>query len=317
MDDAQIISELENRIRDIEERLKALEKEQRLIREDILSGNMKERMRKRMLEKPSGKREEIKEKYDNVFRVQDLVGEKIIDGLKINFSFDERNRMIVDTVKHPVSYDYYQLSLIKPTTTKGNLEAIDLLEKSILYDSTYAPAYNQLGFRIHSLTSYNLRGIRQLEEAEVALNKALIFNPELLSSLGNLARIYTETGRLLEAQKLVQQMFDINQNSAFAHFVQGYIYRYAGLLNEARREMEKAVTIDPTDRTFRSLGITYFYLGEFDRALKAFDIATPSFIGRDSVQITDGSISDSPSRLSTYSTVELLECVKTERIFRF
>jgi TolB-like protein/Tfp pilus assembly protein PilF len=216
--------------------------------------------------------EEINEKYDNAFRIQDLVADRVIDGLKINFSVDERIRMTVDIVKNPAAFDYYQLSLIKPTTRKGNLEAINLLEKSIDYDSSYAPAYNQLGFRIHSLTSYNLRGIRKLEEAEVVLNKALILNPELLSALGNLARIYTETGRLMEAQKLVNQMFNINQNNAFAHFVQGYIYRYAGLLSEARIEMEKAVSIDPTDRTFRSLGITYFYLGMFDKALKAFDI---------------------------------------------
>ena len=70
MDDTQIILELENRVRNLEERLKALEKEQRLIREDILSGSMKERMRKRMLEKPSGKREEIKEKLDKQIKIE-------------------------------------------------------------------------------------------------------------------------------------------------------------------------------------------------------------------------------------------------------
>jgi serine/threonine protein kinase/Tfp pilus assembly protein PilF len=216
--------------------------------------------------------DEIKEKYDNVFRIQDLVTNNVIDGLKIKFSSDERNRMTIDVPKNSAAYDYYQLSLVKPTTTKGNLEAIDFLEKSIEYDSTYAPAYNQLGFRIHSLTTYNLKGIRRLEEAEFALKKALKLNPELLNALGNLARIYTETGRLLEARQLVRQMLNINKNSALAYFVQGYIYRYAGFLEEAREEMEKAVSLDPTDRTFRSLGITCFYLEQYDAALKAFDI---------------------------------------------
>ena len=70
MDDAQIILELEDRVRNLEERLKALEKEQRLIREDILSGSMKERMRKRMLEKPSGKRDEIREKLDKQIKIE-------------------------------------------------------------------------------------------------------------------------------------------------------------------------------------------------------------------------------------------------------
>jgi serine/threonine protein kinase/Flp pilus assembly protein TadD len=216
--------------------------------------------------------EEIKEKYDNAFRIQELVANKVIDGLKITSYSDERDRMTSDVPKFSAAYDYYQLSLVKPTTTNGNLEAIDLLEKSIKYDSTYAPVYNQLGFRIHSLTSYNLKGIRKLEEAESALNRALKLNPELLSALGNLARIYTETGRLIKAQQLVHQMLDINPNNAFAHFVQGYIFRYAGLLDEARREMEMAIAMDPTNIEFRSLGITYFYLGEYNKALKAFDI---------------------------------------------
>jgi len=217
-----------------------------------------------------GKRIEVN--YENAFKLQDMVSEKIIDRLKIQFAQDERNRMQIDTPKNSTAYDYYQLSLVQPATTNGNKEAIALLEKSVEYDSTYAPAYNQIGFRIHSLTSYNLKGIRSLEEAEIALNKALRFNPELLSALGNLARIYTETGRLLEAQKLVLRMLEINQNNSFAHFVQGYIYRYAGLLNEAKEEMEKAVSIDPTDKVYRSLGLTYYYLGEYKKALEAFDI---------------------------------------------
>jgi serine/threonine protein kinase/Tfp pilus assembly protein PilF len=216
--------------------------------------------------------QEIKERFDNVLRIQELVTDKVIDGLKINFSSDERNRMIIDEPKNSTAYDYYQLSLVKPTTTKGNQEAINLLEKSIIYDSTYAPAFNQLGFRIHSLTSYNLQGVWKLEEAEIALRKALNLNPDMLKALGNLARIYTETGRIIEAQKLVKQMLYINNNNAFAHFVQGYIFRYAGLLNVARKEMEIAVSIDPTDKSFKSLGITYFYLGEYEKAIKTFDI---------------------------------------------
>jgi chaperonin cofactor prefoldin len=41
------ITQLEEKLRNIEDRLIALEKEQRLIREDILSGTPTERMRQR------------------------------------------------------------------------------------------------------------------------------------------------------------------------------------------------------------------------------------------------------------------------------
>ena len=70
MDDAQIILELQKKIRNLEERLRAIEKEQRRIREDILLGKPKERMQKRILEKPPEKRDEIKERIDKQIKIE-------------------------------------------------------------------------------------------------------------------------------------------------------------------------------------------------------------------------------------------------------
>ena len=70
MDDAQIISELQGKIRNMEERIRALEIEQRRIREDILSGSSRARMQKRILEKPSENREEIKERLDKQIKIE-------------------------------------------------------------------------------------------------------------------------------------------------------------------------------------------------------------------------------------------------------
>jgi len=215
---------------------------------------------------------EIQENYDNVFRIQDVVTQNVIDGLSIKFSSDERQRMKTDTPANVGAYDYYQLSLVKPTTINGNMEAIALLEKSLAQDSGFAPTYNQLGFRIHQLASYNLKKVPRLQQAESVLLKALELNPDLLGALGNLATIYTEFGHHDAAYRLVQRMLAINPNHAFAHFALGYVYRYTGILDEAVNEMENAVSLDPSDWRFRSLGITYYYCGEFEKALKAFDL---------------------------------------------
>lgn len=59
------ITQLEEKIKNIEERLIALEKEQRLIREDILSGSPTERMRQRLLENPQKRKEELLKKLEN------------------------------------------------------------------------------------------------------------------------------------------------------------------------------------------------------------------------------------------------------------
>ena len=70
MDDAQIIIDLKEKVRNLEERLIAIEKEQRKIREDILFGRPKERMQKRILEKPPEKKEELKEKINKQIKIE-------------------------------------------------------------------------------------------------------------------------------------------------------------------------------------------------------------------------------------------------------
>ena len=62
--DEDVLTYLKEEIRGIKERLRAIEKEQRILREDILSGNPKERMQKRLLENTTQKSEEIKEKLN-------------------------------------------------------------------------------------------------------------------------------------------------------------------------------------------------------------------------------------------------------------
>ena len=57
--DEEHISVLVKEIEELKERLIALEKEQRQIREDILSGTPKERMQRRLLENPEDRFKKI------------------------------------------------------------------------------------------------------------------------------------------------------------------------------------------------------------------------------------------------------------------
>ncbi len=65
MKSKEVIVALEEKLTNIEDRLRALEKEQRMIREDILSGMPVERMRQRLLENTQKKKEELQKKIDN------------------------------------------------------------------------------------------------------------------------------------------------------------------------------------------------------------------------------------------------------------
>ena len=68
--DEEFITQLKEGITQINERLSAIEKEQRLIREDILSGRPSERMRKRLLENTPKNSRELKEKLDEEIKIE-------------------------------------------------------------------------------------------------------------------------------------------------------------------------------------------------------------------------------------------------------
>jgi tetratricopeptide (TPR) repeat protein len=48
------------------------------------------------------------------------------------------------------------------------------------------------------------------------------------------------------------------------------------MLNESKKAAEKALTLDPTNARFRSIGETYRYLGEYTEALSAYELGGKS-----------------------------------------
>jgi tetratricopeptide (TPR) repeat protein len=147
-----------------------------------------------------------------------------------------------------------------------------MLENSIQLDSTYAPAYAEMGFRSRILGTYAGAGRAQMERAEQNLRKALALNETLLYAIGNLASLYVETARREASLRLLQRAVEINPNDAYTRFCLSYLYRYTGMLEESEREADLALRLDPRNPRFRSTGRTYVYIGKYDKALQAFDV---------------------------------------------
>jgi len=217
-------------------------------------------------------REPIEVEYENAFALQDIVSEKVISRLKLQFSQDERARMRSDVSQNPLAYEYYLRGLSYASTNAGDLLAIEMLTNSIQLDSSYAPAFSELGFRRQRHGNYGLAGAQENIKAEQAYQRALSLNGELLDALFNLSSLYTEIGRTEKAVELARRMLTINPNSALAHYNLGYVYRYAGMLEESEREFDRALKIDPGNRKFRSAGLTYVCLGKYEKALQIYNL---------------------------------------------
>jgi non-specific serine/threonine protein kinase len=118
-------------------------------------------------------REPIQIEYNNVFELQDIVSQKVVEGLKIQFSEEERERMKPDAPQNPVAYEFYLHAVAYPHTIEGTRIAIKMLNNSISLDPAFAPAYLELAIRNHQLSQVGKNTSQAFENAEKALIKAL------------------------------------------------------------------------------------------------------------------------------------------------
>ena len=184
---------------------------------------------------------------------------------------NKNEQHLLNKPQSTLAYKLYLKSISQPFSTEGNKSAIALLKQSIALGDNYAPAYSQLGNRIRRYEQYGLINSGESQKSYQYYQKALSINDKLLSALSYLAFYYCETNRIDEALTLANRIIRINPKSANSYFTLGYIYRYAGLIEEAIDEMEKAINIDPMNNRYRSLVATYSGAREFTKAQKLVD----------------------------------------------
>lgn len=217
-------------------------------------------------------REPLEVDFKSAFELQDIVAQQVIEGMNVQFTKKELSRISKDIPANPLAYEYFLKSISYEHNNEGDRLAIEMINKSLELDSNYAPAYNQLGERLHRYAQYGLLNPEETKRAENAFLKALELNGELIIALGNLSSIYTETNRIIEAVELTKQILEINPNSSEAHYSLGYIYRYAGMNDEAIEQMEFAISLDPKNQGFRSISNTYLLAGKYDKACETVNL---------------------------------------------
>jgi len=214
----------------------------------------------------------LEDEFKNSFKLLDDVSEKVIKGLRIKFSNDEQERMKKDVPQNSLAYEYYLQSLSYDLSNEGNTIALNLLLKSIEIDSSYAPAFSELGYRKRLQTQNYLIGRIGSDRARGYFLKALELNNEHLSALIELSAIDTDLGKHDAAMKNLTKALEINPNDALAHFRLSYIYRFVGLLEKSEKSAKRALQLDSQNLRFRSIGHTYRYLGNYQKSLESYSI---------------------------------------------
>src|SRR5580700_5659315 len=168
--------------------------------------------------------------------------------------------------KNAEAYDLYLHSLALPHDAGANKDGIAVLEHVVDLDPTYAPAWEQLGVRCYYDADYSDGGEPMFQRSNKACERAIELDPNRIVAAGQLIENRVSRGELGKAYQAAEALVKRRPDSAQAHFVMSYVYRYAGMLQQAANECNTALALDPGNYTFRSCAWAFMEMGNPERA---------------------------------------------------
>lgn len=168
------------------------------------------------------------------------------------------------TPKNEEALDLFLHSLTVPLDPDPNQMAIKKLEESVALDSGYAPAWEELGWRYYIDYHYGNGGEAAVAKALQAYKRQSELDPNA-PAVSTTIRV--EQGDLHGAYDQAADFLRRRPDVSIAHYSMSYVLRYAGLLDEARKECDTALAIDPGFNVFRSCSTPFVLTGDYAHAL--------------------------------------------------
>jgi DNA-binding winged helix-turn-helix (wHTH) protein/TolB-like protein/tetratricopeptide (TPR) repeat protein len=176
---------------------------------------------------------------------------------------------VVPSPKNEEALDLFLHSLTIPLDPEPNRLAIQKLEQSVSLDSGYAPAWEELGWRYYVDFHYGSGNKTSITKSLQAYKRQSELDPDTPSSSVN---IRVEQGDLNGAYDQAASFLVRRSDSSAAHFEMSYVLRYAGLLDEAGKECDAALALDPGFNGLRSCALPFIMTGDYAHAQRYINL---------------------------------------------
>jgi len=209
----------------------------------------------------------------DLFALQDMIAIQIARALPIRVTESEQRRVSEKPTKSLEAYDYVlraRPALERPTRA-NNVEARTLLKHAIELDPNYAAAYAALAEAdvVDVTMGWAESPTELLDRAEGLANKALSLNDSEVRAHVILGRIAILYHRYDEAKRQIDRAIAINPNDALGLAGRGNISMWLGETDAAIEALELARRIDPElnpiDRN--ALGLAFYLKGDYGAAI--------------------------------------------------
>jgi TolB-like protein len=188
------------------------------------------------------------EKYEDLFRLQDSIVERLAGGLTLQLTGKEQQSL---TKRHTENIEAYQAYLrgryYWNRRTGGDIrKAIEQFQQAIERDPNYALGYVGLADSYSTLQLYGgVPADETLPKARAAADRALQLDDSLAEAHTSSAVIYKNQWHWAEAEAEYKRAISLNPNYATAHQWFGFYYLAKRQFDDALREAKRAQDLDP------------------------------------------------------------------------
>src|SRR5215469_7002092 len=150
-------------------------------------------------------------KYNRLLTVQDTVAERVLNGLEVELSPEEKAKLQPEQTVKPGAYEYY-LRGVDLYSLNNFPAAIEMLQKAAGLDPNYAPIWAHLGRAYTTNATLQFGGREQYAKAQAAYEKAMALDPGMVDVRVYLANLLTDTGRVEQAVPLMRDVLAKDSN---------------------------------------------------------------------------------------------------------
>jgi TolB-like protein/AraC-like DNA-binding protein/thioredoxin-like negative regulator of GroEL len=172
--------------------------------------------------------EQYKDKWQDVFTLQNTVAKKIALAIEANVTPAELEQIDKKPTENLIAYDYYLqgLQLQQPQTEEGLLASISLFQKAVEEDPSFAIAYAQTAISYYFLDVYKLEK-KYMNLINENADKALLYDSKSDLSLIAKALYYISNREFNLAIPHLEKALEYNPNSSSVILILADLYSRA------------------------------------------------------------------------------------------
>jgi serine/threonine protein kinase/tetratricopeptide (TPR) repeat protein len=224
--------------------------------------------------------ERIDAEASDIIGVQDTIVQRIVEGLRLELSPDEKSELARKTTADAAATEEYMrgrnclAQFIYHTIEREDLDSsIEHFRRAIEIDPQFALAYSALG---SCYVNRVLKGLGQAgdhDKAKNAFRKALALDPKLLEARMQMVFIYLTGGQKQKARAEVELLRQEYPNDPGVQFVRGVVARLDGDYEKALRSFDRMVRLNPGERVLASYNRAriFMYQKQYEEALHELD----------------------------------------------